>query len=902
MVMTNEELRRNLAILKIQGDADIESVTPGDVRAAFQKLALVLHPDKAGPESKAAFQTLRKAYEQVREHFKEKVANGNGSVILTDDDQKFFDENFENFNFPFENKGSFTVKIEDSLADVWQDCISQLLGAPKVKINPQGTECDRWWKVEYGQERKIDITIHIYIRPKNKKGSKLMIQGSIQSLICSYVFKELPKIYRVVCESKPKQLEEEIRKQKTPGKQMMVKCDQCRFKSSMIQMKMHLKNVHAKKATRASKRLPVFTPVSKPSKRCKPEVTPIRQDINRKCDMDDSILLMSDDPVGFDPSNLEEIVLDSVMIPEDDINVDIPKQVSIKCCVCKYEANDKVLIKEHEMTQHGMIKCSRCDTTIYESLLRIHMKENHAEISEHEEGDGTAVEEEKDKDNRNPIDDAPPFICGQCGLTFHSEEKCNEHLASHKERCYKCDYESVSRDEVIRHEKNQHVTIVESRDSGHAPQASPEVPIVKPQHLYKCNNCSYTTVTNNELQEHKKDQHKRDKPVVSETAFLHSCISCDFETNDYNSLKLHIDCNHRPTTPTSSVRIEEKPRSSRIIDTNCVTCPFCNLQSKNLELLKTHFEHVHSENKDKQNNRQDEVQSVNSDVCSNCPNCKFSGSKSELDKHLKSKHGRKHECKECGIHFMDINTFKLHVKKTHEKPSAIEPFPCEVCGLVVANFNLLQQHMKEHTPVEFNCQYCDFMAGDQESIQYHMFESHNEIAILCNMAKQVDKLTDGFESFEKFKLEISNTLKSLFENQNILKQEMFLIRNNQPKPVVNQAKRKSEGNDNSSSIPAPPVVQPVLTSGAVPSTNSRVSWAPPPVRTTPTPKDTNPEQILVVGDSISSNLHHKTIEIATKAKVKAVKAYSSVYENIEGNESLLLCFPRRILRMSLKMN
>ena len=273
MVMTNEELRRNLGILDIQVDADIESVTPGDVRAAFQKLALILHPDKAGPESKAAFQTLRKAYEQVRDHFKEKVANGDGTVNLNDDDQRFFDENF---NFPFENKGSFTVKIEDSLADVWQECISQLLGDPKVKIKPQGTECDRLWKVEYGHERKIDITIHIYIRPKNKKGSKLMLQGSIQSLICSYVFTELPKIYKRVCELKPKQLEEDkLKKQKTPGKQMMVKCDQCRFKSNMIQMKMHLKNVHAKKPTRASKRLPVFTPVSKPSKRCKPEVTPI---------------------------------------------------------------------------------------------------------------------------------------------------------------------------------------------------------------------------------------------------------------------------------------------------------------------------------------------------------------------------------------------------------------------------------------------------------------------------------------------------------------------------------------------------------------------------------------------------------------------------------------------------
>ena len=115
MVMTNEELRRNLGILDIQVDADVEAVTPGDVRAAFQKLALILHPDKTRPESKAAFQTLRKAYEQVRDHFKEKVANGDGTVNLTDDDQRFFDENFENFNFPFENKGVSQSRLKTLL-------------------------------------------------------------------------------------------------------------------------------------------------------------------------------------------------------------------------------------------------------------------------------------------------------------------------------------------------------------------------------------------------------------------------------------------------------------------------------------------------------------------------------------------------------------------------------------------------------------------------------------------------------------------------------------------------------------------------------------------------------------------------------------------------------------------
>lgn len=38
------------------------SASDGDIRRAFRKLALTLHPDRAGPESKAAFQCLAEAY------------------------------------------------------------------------------------------------------------------------------------------------------------------------------------------------------------------------------------------------------------------------------------------------------------------------------------------------------------------------------------------------------------------------------------------------------------------------------------------------------------------------------------------------------------------------------------------------------------------------------------------------------------------------------------------------------------------------------------------------------------------------------------------------------------------------------------------------------------------------
>ena len=141
-----------------------------------------------------------------------------------------------------------------------------MLGESNVRLSNLGNVCDRYWKISYTKERTIDITIHIYNKPLNKKSSKLMIQGSIQSMICSYVFNELPKVYKIVCEMAPKPLEQPVTKKLKPQVKPLVKCDQCQFKSSMIKMKMHIKRIHTNKSQKAPKRSPIFTPIANPSK------------------------------------------------------------------------------------------------------------------------------------------------------------------------------------------------------------------------------------------------------------------------------------------------------------------------------------------------------------------------------------------------------------------------------------------------------------------------------------------------------------------------------------------------------------------------------------------------------------------------------------------------------------
>ena len=414
MELSSQEVKKYLAILKIE---DEKSIDLRQVKTAFLKLALVTHPDKVGKDSIAAFQELQEAFEKIRDHIRYKSNNDEKTEDDSDDMERFFDDNFEKFNVPQENKGSFTVFIENSLAQAWQDCITRILGEAKVIINANGVECDRSWKVSYTQQKTIEITIHIYKNPKNKTGSKLVLQGSVQSMICSYVFNELPMIYKMVCETRPKFLEDKVK-----GKhEALVKCDQCRFKASMIQMKMHIKNIHIKKPVRASKRLLAFTPKVKPAKRSKAES--VSEDV--------SFLMVPGSAVGDDVVTLNENIEDmkeDVQEAIKPVNMDVVDILSCSKCDFETEIEDDlqshVANGIHHLSDPASYKCEECGFSFdTQSLLENHETNSHKK---------SCIQQ----------------FCGFCTFNTYNlmdlkEHEIEEHGMIH---CNKCDYSALDKD------------------------------------------------------------------------------------------------------------------------------------------------------------------------------------------------------------------------------------------------------------------------------------------------------------------------------------------------------------------------------------------------------------------------------------------------------------------------
>ena len=98
-------------------ELDIELISTYQIRdiiSKYRSKARQCHPDKfanATEDEKktktADFQKLNNAYERILKYILEN--NPDNPDGETDDDEKFLKANFDQFNFPKENTGSFTV-------------------------------------------------------------------------------------------------------------------------------------------------------------------------------------------------------------------------------------------------------------------------------------------------------------------------------------------------------------------------------------------------------------------------------------------------------------------------------------------------------------------------------------------------------------------------------------------------------------------------------------------------------------------------------------------------------------------------------------------------------------------------------------------------------------------------
>ena len=178
-----------------------------------------------------------------------------------------------------------------------------------------------------------------------------------------------------------------------------------------------------------------------------------------------------------------------------------------------------------------------------------------------------------------------------------------------------------------------------------------------------------------------------EQPLVEEKIITQEeqlqCEECGFVFTGEVELNFHKDTQHKnesfitdPCEP--QIEVNHKTNAQRY-----PVCPFCHLESKTLDKLKIHIENIHT-NRNPKRDDQDKIQIRTTELCAKCDSCEFQGNKSEMKNHSELKHGIKYPCIECGNVFYDQIVLNNHIQSVHNVAS--EPFPCELCGLVLANF------------------------------------------------------------------------------------------------------------------------------------------------------------------------------------------------------------------------
>ena len=192
------------------------------------------------------------------------------------------------------------------------------------------------------------------------------------------------------------------------------------------------------------------------------------------------------------------------------------------------------------------------------------------------------------------------------------------------------------------------------------------------------------------------------------------CGFCEYTTKDATDLNHHESMLHE-----------------------IVHCSKCEYGALDKSLVDEHTERKHESNENIATqegifkNSLFQFHICNPDVKFACESCTFiSLTATELLTHDQSCHATKKplSCTYCGFETTEETSLKSYMVGEHDNPAKgdiEEPSACEGCNLVLANVNLLQEHVQMYHTVEvMHCTKCKFTTEDDESLISHMTEFH----------------------------------------------------------------------------------------------------------------------------------------------------------------------------------
>ena len=104
------------------------------------------------------------------------------------------------------------------------------------------------------------------------------------------------------------------------------------------------------------------------------------------------------------------------------------------------------------------------------------------------------------------------YICGQCCQAFKIEGQCMSHVESHISRCYKCDFESDDKSQMVRHEKEHIQPCDHNGECSKIQHTERNEPQADNKLIFRCNECSLDFESGVEMERHTETEHSEAEP------------------------------------------------------------------------------------------------------------------------------------------------------------------------------------------------------------------------------------------------------------------------------------------------------------------------------------------------------------------------------------------------------
>ena len=428
-----------------------------------------------------------------------------------------------------------------------------------------------------------------------------------------------------------------------------------------------------------------------------------------------------------------------------------------------------------------------------------------------------------------------------------------------------------------------------------------EAPVHNSDNLqFRCLDDSFKTSKKVKLSSHLQIVHNAGNTSL---AVDYTCGLCDITFVESDDYAKHLKSHERPEpglsnnlpsirfSPKSRLDLEMVPNLENHVETSRnmpenreISLPFkCNIcqMSHNSELdLEWHFATNHE---------------VNSSIVQEnnvCQLCDFGAiTVDELESHIIRCHAFK--CERCDMIFQSMELLQVHRVSIHDNLTFKK---CSLCDFESENESILSQHrntMHSQNGVTLSCSQCEHIALSINDKEDHMQAKHSQNSVLEQVVLQQSVLSQAFSIFKE---DLTAVLNKIFEDNNAIKQELFIIRQNDP-----NSKKLQAIDDRLQNISN--VIQGTgLTSNQRPENEEYVPIVPEPGRKTrnsPQSGQLPVTKVSLIGDAIGCNLDLKVVENILDAKIKVTKSFSSVTDFTENEAKRATRAPEKCLQKVL---